>query len=55
MGASIEILEQARQKQMRIKEVGIDCSYENNNSYLSLKSVRHGMNVAFFTIMARFK
>jgi glycosyltransferase involved in cell wall biosynthesis len=55
MSASIEILEQARHKQMRIKEVSINCSYENNNSSLSLKSMRHGINVAFFTIMVRLQ
>lgn len=55
MSASIETLEKARQKQITIREVCISCSYENNNSSLSLKSVRHGISIALFTLSIRFK
>jgi glycosyltransferase involved in cell wall biosynthesis len=55
MGISIEILEMARRRGARIKEVPISCSYENNNSSISIKAVGHGMDVVFSIIRLRLK
>jgi glycosyltransferase involved in cell wall biosynthesis len=55
MGISIEILEIARRSNARIKEVPISCSYENNNSSLSIKALSHGMDVVFSVIRIRLK
>lgn len=55
MGSSIEILEEIRRMRPRIKEVPITCSYENNNSRLSLAAIRHGLSVAFSVIKIRLK
>jgi glycosyltransferase involved in cell wall biosynthesis len=55
MSISIEILEKIRKKKLNIQEVPISCSYENNNSVISLKAFRHGFDVAFSTLKIRIK
>lgn len=54
MSCSIEILEKLRRKNVRIQEIAITCSYENNNSHLNSKAVTHGLSVAFSVIKIRF-
>lgn len=53
MAVSIEILEQARRYGAVIKEVPISCRYVS--SILSLKAIKHGLNVALWVIKIRFK
>jgi glycosyltransferase involved in cell wall biosynthesis len=55
MGLSVEILEQSREANDRIKEVPIICSYENNNSSLSLKAFTHGFSVVLSVLRVRLK
>ncbi len=55
MGMSIEILEKARKYELKIKEVPISCSYNNNNSHISLKAIRHGFSVASGVIRIRIR
>jgi glycosyltransferase involved in cell wall biosynthesis len=55
MSISIEILEKARRSGVRIKEVPITCSYQDNNGSLSLKAVFHGLSVALAVLRLRFK
>ncbi|MFC2048529.1 glycosyltransferase family 2 protein [Chloroflexota bacterium] len=53
MSISIETLEKARRKGSIIKEVPISCRYAP--STLSLKTIRHGLNVALSVIRIRLK
>jgi glycosyltransferase involved in cell wall biosynthesis len=55
MSASIEILEQIREKKQKIREIPINCSYENNNSTFTFKALRHGFGVAFSVLVIRIK
>ncbi len=55
MSVSIEILEKIRKKKPIIKEVPITCSYHNNNSSLSIKAIRHGIDVSYSVIRIRLK
>ena len=51
MGVSIETLEKARRKGAVIKEVPVSCAYPA--STLTLKTVSHGLNVAFSVVRIR--
>jgi len=53
MSISIEIIEKIRKNKVNIKEVPVTCSYENNNSTLSLESLFHGFNIAFSVLRIR--
>jgi glycosyltransferase involved in cell wall biosynthesis len=55
MGISIEILEKARKKGIKITEAPISCSYIDNNSTLSNKAIWHGLSVAFSVLKLRLK
>jgi glycosyltransferase involved in cell wall biosynthesis len=55
MSISIDILENARRNKNSIVEVPISCSYENNNSSLSLKAIQHGIFVALAVLKIRLK
>jgi glycosyltransferase involved in cell wall biosynthesis len=55
MSISIEIIEKARNLGLKIKEVPISCSYENNNSKLSPKAFLHGLIVAFSVVKIRLR
>jgi glycosyltransferase involved in cell wall biosynthesis len=55
MSASIDILEKARRNHSTIVEVPITCSYENNNSTLSGKAIKHGVGVALAVMRIRLK
>jgi glycosyltransferase involved in cell wall biosynthesis len=55
MGISIEILEKTRNLGLKIKEVPIKCSYENNNTTLSYKALKHGLGVALSVLKIRLK
>jgi glycosyltransferase involved in cell wall biosynthesis len=55
MGISIEILEDAKRKGFKIKEVPISCSYENNNASFSSKAFWHGFAVAIAVLKIRIK
>jgi glycosyltransferase involved in cell wall biosynthesis len=53
MSSSIEILEEAREKGFKIKEVSITCRYENNNSTISTGAFMHGLTVALSVFQIR--
>jgi glycosyltransferase involved in cell wall biosynthesis len=53
MSISIEIIEKARRLKLKIQEVPITCSYENNNARLSFKAFRHGFSVALAVLRIR--
>ena len=53
MSISIEILEKARRKGVVIKEVPISCFYPPSS--LNLKTIRHGLSVAFLVFKIRLK
>jgi glycosyltransferase involved in cell wall biosynthesis len=55
MGISIEILEEIRRKKLAIREVPIRISYQNNNSKIGIKAVRHGFLVGLSVIRIRMK
>jgi glycosyltransferase involved in cell wall biosynthesis len=55
MPVSIEILEQLRKNGNVIREIPISCSYEDNNTRMNLKAVKHGLSVAFSVIKLRLK
>jgi glycosyltransferase involved in cell wall biosynthesis len=55
MSLSIEILEKIRKKKPVIKEVPINCSYENNNCTLTGKAFFHGFGVACSVLRIRVK
>jgi glycosyltransferase involved in cell wall biosynthesis len=55
MSVSIEIIEEAREKGIKIKEVPITCQYENNNSVISTKAFRHGLGVALSVLQIRLE
>lgn len=55
MSISIEILEKARGNRLKIKEVPITCSYENNNSNPSVQAFLHGFGVATSVLRIRLK
>jgi len=53
MGASIEVLEIVRRKGLNIVEVPISCRYFSSS--INLKSITHGLSVAFSTMRIRLK
>ena len=53
MGASIEVLEIARRKGLNMVEVPISCRYFSSS--ITLKSITHGLSVAFSTMRIRLK
>jgi glycosyltransferase involved in cell wall biosynthesis len=55
MSLSIEMLEKIRKKKPVIKEVPINCSYENNNYTLTGKAFFHGFGVACSVLRIRLK
>jgi glycosyltransferase involved in cell wall biosynthesis len=50
MGISIEILQQISNNGVKIKEIPIICSYENNNAHITKKAISHGLGVTFCII-----
>jgi len=55
MSVSIEILEEIRKKKLVIKEVPVTIYYQNNNSRIGTKAIRHGILVGLSVLRIRIK
>ena len=55
MSISIEIIEKARMARRKFKEVPVTCSYENNNSNISITAFKQGISVALSVMRIRLK
>ena len=53
MSISVEILEKARRRRARIKEVPVSCSYEDSS--LNWAAIEHGLGVALAVLAIRLK